>query len=248
MKRLAGGHETACARPLASAVSRAHDLAPMDLHDAITTRRSVRGFRSDPVARAVIERVFAESQLAPSWCNIQPWRVWIATGPARDRFVAGLEEAARTTTPSPDVPFPGDYPAPYDRHRKDCGKALYESMGVARGDGPARHAAWMRNFCAFDAPVIALVGIDARFGLYAALDVGCWLQTLLLAAAAEGLATCAMASLATYPEVARAALGIPQGTALLFGVAMGFEDPAVPANACRTTRAHLAENAVFVEA
>jgi len=219
----------------------------MDLHDAITARRSVRGFRSDPVSRDVIVRVFAEAQLAPSWCNIQPWRVWVAAGPVRDRFIAAMEEAARTTTPTPDVPFPGEYPAPYDRHRKDCGKALYEAMGVARGDGPARHAAWMRNFCAFDAPVVALVGIDTRFGLYAALDVGCWLQTLLLAAAAEGLATCAMASLATYPAVAREVLNIPEGTALLFGVAMGFDDAENAANACRTTRSALADNVVFVD-
>jgi nitroreductase len=218
----------------------------MDLHEALTTRRSVRGFRSDPVPREVIERVFGQAQLAPSWCNIQPWRVWIATGVKRDRFIAGLEEAARTTTPTPDVPFPGEYPAPYDRHRKECGKALYEAMGVARGDGPARHAAWMRNFCAFDAPVVALVGIDARWGIYAALDVGCWLQTLLLAAAAEGLATCAMASLATYPGVARSVLEIPADHSLLFGVAMGHEDPSVAANACRTTRSPLADNVVFV--
>jgi nitroreductase len=219
----------------------------MDLHEAITQRRSVRGFRHDAVPRAVVERVFAEAQLAPSWCNIQPWRVWVATGPKRDALVAGLEEAARTTTPTPDVPFPSDYPSPYDRHRKECGKALYEAMGVARGDGPARLAAWMRNFCAFDAPVVSLVGIDARFGLYAALDVGCWLQTLLLAAAAEGLATCAMASLATYPDVARKVLGIPEGTSLLFGIALGYEDTAVAANACRTTRSPLSDNVVFVE-
>ena len=103
----------------------------------------------------------------------------------------------------------------------------------------------MRNFCAFDAPVVAIVGIDARFGLYAALDVGCWLQTLLLAAAAEGLATCAMASLATYPDVARSVLEIPDGNALLFGVAIGVEDPTVAANACRTTRSALADNVVF---
>lgn len=219
----------------------------MDLYDAIAARRSVRGFRSDPVPRATLERVFGAAQLAPSWCNIQPWRVWIATGAKRDALVAGLEGSARTTAPTPDVPFPADYPPPYDRHRKDCGKALYESMGVARGDGVARAGAWMRNFCAFDAPVVALVGMDARFGLYTAIDVGCWLQTLLLAAAAEGLATCAMASVASYPASARSVLGIPEGTALLFGVAIGLEDPTIAANACRTSRSALTDNVVFVE-
>lgn len=220
----------------------------MDVLEAIAERRSVRGFRPDPVPQETLERLLGVAQRAPSWCNIQPWRLWVATGPARDRFVAALDEAFASGAPDPDVPFPAEYPEPYDRHRKDCGKALYGAMGVARGDSEGRLDAWKRNFRAFDAPVILLCGIDRRFGLYAALDVGCWLQSLLLAAHAEGLATCAQAALATFPRAARASLGVPEDVALLFGVALGWEDPAVPANACRTTRSPLADNVVFVTA
>jgi nitroreductase len=120
-------------------------------------------------------------------------------------------------------------------------------MGVARGDTEGRLDAWRRNFLAVDAPVVALCGIDRRFGLYAALDVGCWLQTLLLAASAEGLATCAQAALATYPGAVRRVLGVPDDVALLFGIAIGVEDASVPANACRTTRSPVSDNVVFVE-
>jgi nitroreductase len=94
---------------------------------------------------------------------------------------------------------------------------------------------------------VALCGIDRRFGLYAALDVGCWLQTLMLAATAEGLGTCAQAALATYPDAVRAALPVPGDVALLFGVAIGWEDEAVAANACRTERSPLGDNIVFVD-
>ena len=55
-----------------------------------------------------------------------------------------------------------------------------------------------------------------------------------------------MASLATYPEVARSVLEIPADHSLLFGVAMGHEDASVAANACRTTRSPLSDNVVFV--
>lgn len=220
----------------------------MDLLAAIAARRSVRGFRPDPVPRDALTRIFSAAQQAPSWCNIQPWRVWVATGEARERLIAAqLEAFTAGATPNPDVPFPADYPPPYDSHRKECGVALYQAMGVARGDAEGRLGAWRRNFLAFDAPVVALCGVDRRFGLYAALDVGCWLQTLLLAATAEGLATCAQAALATYPDAARGALAIPDDVALLFGVAIGWEDAAVPANACRTTRSPLADNVVFVD-
>jgi nitroreductase len=219
----------------------------MELDTALSLRRSVRAYTPREVPRDTLASIFARAQQAPSWCNIQPWRVWLASGAARARFVSGLVEAAQTRIPEPHVPFPGDYPEPYGTHRKECGKALYESMGVARHDMEARHGAWMRNFVAFDAPHVAIVGIDQRFGLYAALDVGCWLQSVLLLAQAEGVATCAQAALATYPDVARSTLGVPEGISILFGIAFGYEDEGAAANRCRTTRDPLESNVTFVD-
>src|SRR5688572_164940 len=151
----------------------------MDLLDAMRRRHSTRGFRPDPVPRETLERIFGGAQLAPSWCNVQPWRVWVASGPVRERLIASLTAAAQAGGMSPDFPWPVDYPEPYGTHRKLCGKALYEAMGIARRDPEARYAAWMRNYLAFDAPHVAIVGVDRRLGLYAALDTGCWLEALL---------------------------------------------------------------------
>jgi nitroreductase len=218
----------------------------MNVFDAIAARKSVRGFRPDPVPGAVLERIFGASQRAPSWCNIQPWRVTLTGGALTGELRAALVEAARTTLPSPDVPFPMEYPEPYKTHRRACGAALYQAMGVAYDDKAARYKAWMRNFEAFGAPHIAIVSMDRRFGLYAALDVGCWLQTVLLAATAEGVATCPQASLANSPDAARRVLGIPDGELILFGIALGWEDRAEPANACRTERSAIGENVRFL--
>ena len=49
----------------------------------------------------------------------------------------------------------------------------------------------------------------------------------MLLATSEGVATCAQASLALYPNVAREALGIPEGIKLLFGIALGGAELAV---------------------
>lgn len=217
----------------------------MQVEDALVARRSVRAFLPREVPDDVLARIFARAQLTPSWCNIQPWRVWVASGDARARLVAGMVEAAQSRMPDPDVAFPTEYPEPYGTHRRQCGKALYEAMGVARDDMPGRHSAWMRNFVAFDAPHVAIVGVDQRFGLYAALDVGCWLQSVMLLAAGEGVSTCAQASLATYPAVPREVLGIPAGVSLLFGIAIGYEDPDAAANRCRTTRDPVEQNVTF---
>jgi nitroreductase len=218
----------------------------MDVYEALQTRRSVRGFTTERVPDEVLERIFAAAQRAPSWCNIQPWRVWLTRGETTERLKGALLAAAASGLPEPAVQWPPDYPEPYGARRKECGVALYGAMGIAREDRAARHGAWLRNYEAFGAPHIAIVAFDPRFREYGALDLGCWLQSVLLAATAEGLAACAQASLAAYPAAVRNVLDVPAELAILFGVAVGYEDPRVPANACRTDRQPLEENVKLV--
>jgi nitroreductase len=218
----------------------------MDVHEAVAQQRSIRAFLPDPGPRETLTRIFERAQRAPSWCNIQPWRVWIASGETRTALIGDLVAAAGARMPSPDVAFPSDYPEPYLGHRRACAKALYDVMGVARDDGPARHAAWMRNFVAFDAPHVAIVAIDKRFAIWAALDVGCWLETVMLLAEEEGLSTCAQASLSLYPDVLRARLGVGDDVNVLFGLGIGKRDPDAAANRCVTAREALEKNVTFV--
>lgn len=211
-------------------------------------RHSVRGFRPDAVPPETLAALWAAAQRAPSWCNIQPWRVAVTVPPATAALAAHLQAAARAQLPSAELPFPLDYPEPYASHRKACGGALYTAMGIARDNKAGRYDAWLRNYAIFDAPHLAVVSCDRRLGPYALVDVGVWLGYLLAAAAAHGVATCALASVAAYPAVLRAHLPIADEDQILFGVALGYEDPAVPANATRTSRAPIEANVTTVAA
>jgi len=211
-----------------------------------TARSSKRAFRPEPIARAALVELFAAAQHAPSWCNVQPWRVAITEPPRTAEVAAALVAAAKSGLPHADLPFPLDYPPPYKQHRVACGVALYQAMGVAREDSEGRYAAWLRNYALFDAPHVAIVACDRRLGPYALVDVGVWLGYVLTAAAALGIDTCPMASVAAYPEPLRARLPIAETDAILFGLALGHADDAAPANRCRTTRAPVEANVAFV--
>lgn len=216
-----------------------------DLHALLEARASVRAFAPTPLGRDRLTALFATAQRAASWCNVQPWRVVVTEPPHTDVVRAALIAAARGGLPSPDLPFPLVYPAPYDQHRKACGAALYGAMGIARDDKAARYDAWLRNFALFDAPHVAIVSVDKRLGPYALIDVGVWLGSLLAACAADGVAACPMASAVAYPAALRAHLPIGADQQLLFGVALGTAADA-PANACRTGRAPVDANVTFV--
>ena len=208
-------------------------------------RASRRAFRPEPIPREQLVQLFAAAQRAPSWCNVQPWRVAITEPPKTGELSAALVAAAKSGLPHADVPFPLDYPPPYKQHRVACGVALYQAMGVARDDKAGRYDAWLRNYAFFDAPHVAIVACDRRLGPYAYVDVGVWLGYVLTAAAALGIDACPMASVAAYPEPLRAQLPIAETDAILFGLALGHADEAAPANRCRTTREPVEANVTF---
>jgi nitroreductase len=75
-------------------------------------------------------------------------------------------------------------------------------------------------------------------------DVGMYAQTLLLAMAAHGIASCPQAMLSFYADTVREVLGVVGGT-LLFGVSFGYADPAAAINAVAVGREDLSETTRF---
>ena len=218
----------------------------MNLEELWSQRRSIRAFRPDPLPRETLDGIFAAAQSAPSWCNVQPWRVVVTEPPLTGSLAAELQTAARSGFPHAEVPFPLDYPSPYKEQRQACGVALYQAMGIGREDKAKRYDAWLRNYALFDAPHVAIVACDRRLGPYAYVDVGVWLGYVLTAAAARGVDTCPMASVAAYPAALRARLPIAETDVILFGIVFGHADEEAPANRCRTTREPAAANVKVV--
>ena len=48
----------------------------MDVYEAVTSRRAVRGFTDEPVSKEVLERVLTAAAWSPSGSNIQPWNTY----------------------------------------------------------------------------------------------------------------------------------------------------------------------------
>ena len=213
----------------------------MTLEEAVESRRSVRGFIPHPVDKTTLESVFELANLAPSNCNIQPWRVFIASGESVEQLRQLFVDAAIGESPTPDYPSPRPFPEPYRQRQIDCAVALYKEMGIARGDRDARNAATLRNFHFFDAPHVLFIGMDAKFGASVALDVGMYAQTLMLAMTAKGIASCAQGALRQYPQIVRDFFGLDEGTNILMGLSFGFENTEVAANRTRVGREPISE-------
>lgn len=203
----------------------------------LRARRSVRGFRADPVPDALIRRVFDMAELAPSNCNVQPWSAHVVSGETAERLRSDLVQAARSgQRPVPDFALTGGYPDHYRGRQIAAAKSLFAATGVARDDIAARTESFLRNFRFFDAPHAVFLFIPAWAGMREAADCGMYAQSLMLALTANGLASCAQGALSHHAAVVHETLGVGDDLKLLFGIAFGYEDDAHPANATRTER------------
>jgi nitroreductase len=213
----------------------------MNLREAIEQRQSVRAFLERPVEQDTLVAILETARWAPSGVNMQPWRVAVVQGATQQRLGDLLIEARRAgRESSPDIPYyPQTWFEPYRSRRRDCGLKLYSALDIKRDDAERQMTAWCNNYRFFGAPVGLVFHLDAELAAGSLVDMGLFLQTIMLYAQDYGLATCPQASLAEYPDIVREVLGIPAGQHILCGMALGYPDWNAPVNQYRLERATL---------
>ena len=214
------------------------------LRQIVERRRSCRAFLPEPVPEDTITAVLETAQHSPSWCNTQPWQLTITSGTGTDAFRAALlhhvdGEAGRPC--ESDIPRPTGYTGRRLARRRECGWALYESVGVTRGDRGASSRQARENFAFFGAPHVAIITTPRELGTYGAVDCGLYIATFLYAAESLGLAAIAQAAIANHAPFVRQYFEIPDDDLVLCGLSFGWGDRDHPANSFRTSRACLAE-------
>ncbi|MEI9989901.1 MAG: nitroreductase [Rhizomicrobium sp.] len=222
----------------------------MNVSQALATRKSVRAFRPDPVPRATIEEILLKAARAPSGGNLQPWKVHVLLGAARDELVRRAKERM-AVNPRGGVPeyhiYPPELTEPYKTRRFQVGEQMYATMNIPREDKRARLAQFVRNWEFFGAPVGLIFSIDRQMQQGQWSDLGGFLQSIMLLAREYGLSTCAQEAWAPFHEVIRDYLKIPPEEMIFCGMAVGHADDAAPINSLVSERAPLSEWAVIRE-
>ena len=213
----------------------------IDLDGLLSKRFSCRGFRREPVPRHAQHQVLELAQKSASWCNSQPWRVHVVEGDAIERFRRVMLEPSVDGEPGPDFAWPAEYRGVFRERRLECALALFDAVGVARGDRQASARQAEENFRFFSAPHVAMITTDATLGVYGAIDCGAYVANFLLAATSLGIATIPQASLASRPDRVRSFLGLGDERLVVCGISFGYADETHPANGFRTSRAALGD-------
>lgn len=221
----------------------------MNIIEAITQRHSTRAFVNKSVSTEQINRILMAASHSPSGANTQPWQVAVVSGKTKKELELQLEQAFATgkQTKLDYQYYPLKWAEPYKTRRRDCGLQLYSSLNISRNDTDRRQAQWAANYRAFDAPVILLFFMDSMMETGSFLDYGMFIQSVMLAAMEEGLATCPQAALAEYPQLVKQLLAYPDDKVLICGMAVGYEDTQAAVNNYRTPRVAVAEFSQFFD-
>ncbi len=210
----------------------------MQFEDAILKRKSTRAFLDKPVENEKIQRILQLACHAPSGVNTQPWQVAVVQGSHKKTLDKQLEQAFRAGEKSSlDYQYyPAQWKEPYKSRRKACGLKMYSVLNIGRQDKQRQLDQWAANYRAFDAPVALFFFVDAMAEQGTFLDYGMFLQSIMLAAVDQGLASCPQAALAEYPHIVKEHLAYEQELILICGMALGYEDKNAVVNSYRTER------------
>jgi nitroreductase len=205
--------------------------------EAIRSRRSCRAFAPLPIERELIAEILDIAARAPSGGNLQPWHVDVVAGTALDELKARARAAiGHGLQPTEFNVYPPQISEPDARRRRACGEALYESIGIARADKPARWTQFLHNYELFGARVGLFFSLDRVFDRPQWAHLGMFMQNIMLLAEERGLATCPQEAWAALHETVSEFLELPQDRIFYCGIAIGHADQSHPINQFRTER------------
>jgi nitroreductase len=219
----------------------------MTVTEAVNVRRSVRAFLPTPVPLPVLRTLVNQSSRAPSGANLQPWHVYALTGApldelkgiVKDNLTRGEREAGEYSI------FPSELWEPLLSRRRESGAQRYAALGLGRSEAALASLEQM-NFEFFGAPVGLFFCLDRRVGPPQWADVGMYMQTFMLLAVEQGLATCPQEIWSVWPRTVARFIGMPDELMLFAGMSLGYEDAHSPMNSYRTERAPLESFASFL--
>ena len=133
----------------------------------------------------------------------------------------------------------------YKERQYECAWRYYGAMGIDREDKKARRDLALLNWRFFGAPHAAFLSMPETMHRANAIDLGIFLQTLMLLFVERGIASCPQGALASYPGPVKRLCDIPEGNAILVGLSFGYPDDEARINTAKMDREPLEVVASF---
>jgi nitroreductase len=221
----------------------------MDYEEIAQDRRSIRGYKTDPIPREILEEIIHIAKHAPSSMNTQPWHFHVLTGEPLERIRKGnTEKMMAGSSVDREIKLNHGYEGPHRERQIEIAVQLFEAMGIARDDKERRMDWVMRGFRQFDAPVSIVITVDKALAddTIAHFDCGAATYGLVLAAWSKGIGSVINGQGIMQSSVVRENANIPDDQVIMTCVAMGYPDESFVANDVKSRRSPNEQVASFI--
>ena len=221
----------------------------MDYAAIAQERRSIRGYKPDPIPREILEEIIHIAKQAPSSMNTQPWHFHVLTGEPLERIRKGnTEKMMAGSAVDREIKLSHGYEGPHRERQIEIAVQLFEAMGIARDDKERRMDWVMRGFRQFDAPVSIVITVDKALAddTIAHFDCGAATYGLVLAAWSKGIGSVINGQGIMQSSVVRENANIPEDQVIMTCVAMGYPDDSFVANDVKSRRTPNDQVASFI--
>ena len=221
----------------------------MDYEEIAQDRRSIRGYKTDPIPREILEEIIHIAKHAPSSMNTQPWHFHVLTGEPLERIRKGnTEKMMAGSSVDREIKLNHGYEGPHRERQIEIAVQLFEAMGIARDDKERRMDWVMRGFRQFDAPVSIVITVDKALAddTIAHFDCGAATYGLVLAAWSKGIGSVINGQGIMQSSVVRENANIPEDQVIMTCVAMGYPDESFVANDVKSRRSPNEQVASFI--
>jgi nitroreductase len=222
----------------------------MNVKEAFVSRRSVRRFLPDSVSKEKIENILEGAAFAPSGHNIQPWHVYVVQGKKKlsmtNSIIEAIKDGSAKEMKNEFDYYPTEWFEPFVSRRRAVGFELYNLLGIGRDDFEARDKQMQENFHFFGAPVGMFITMDRRLATGTFMDVGMFIQSILVGARGEGLHSCGQVAFTKFHTLIAEQLKFKENEMLVCGVSIGYEDTSAPENALRVEKLQYSDITTFL--
>lgn len=173
--------------------------------------------------------------------NTQPWELAVVADGALDDLRKKLcEKFDNDIVEKPDYTYsPSPLPQLQLERARQCGYALFELKEIARDDHEKRKAHSRENFAFFGAPAALFLFTEAGAEKGTFLDLGLYLQSVMLGFDALGIGSCPQYSLTSYSKTIKDYLNIPEHKWFVCGLSIGYPDPENKVNGFKPEKMNL---------
>jgi nitroreductase len=207
-------------------------------------RHSARDFQSKEIPEETLKKIITIALDSPSWCNSQPWKVYVVTGKTleeiRKEWIAKNEEKIKG--------YADLQPVHRTEFSERCQKNMEEEFKLIKEQtkDPEMTSFWRKNIECFNAPAVVYLALHKGHSKWSCYDLGGFGMALMLAAKDLGVDSVVAYELVKYPDVLRKYVKIPDDEDIAVGIALGYENDDI-VNKFRAKKSKLEDVCQFIK-